>query len=66
MEKAKIRKKLSGIEKQRKKHIDKFREAFERGDEGAMNYMARELSDFSKIADKLSKKLLPKKQKKKR
>jgi len=61
MGKAKIRKKLVGIQKQTKKHIDKFREALDRGDEGAMNYMARELKDFSKIADKLKKKINRKK-----
>lgn len=66
MGKAKIRKKLLGIQKQRVKHIDKFREAFEREDEGSMNYMGRELTDFSKIEDRLARKLLPKKGRKRK
>jgi len=64
MGKAKLKKKLLGIQKQRKKHIDKFREAFDRGDERAMNYMAREIKDYSEISDKFSRRLLPKSKKK--
>ena len=48
MGKAKVRKKISGYEKQLEKHIEKFKEAEERGDVGAMNYFGRELQDFLK------------------
>lgn len=61
MGKAKLRKKIKGIEKQMKLHTDKIREAFDRDDEGAINYMGRELEDYFKIKEKLTKKLLPKK-----
>jgi len=61
MGKAKIRKKIKGMLKQRIKHIDKFAEAKERDDTGAMNYMGREITVQSKIIDKLKSRLLPKK-----
>ena len=63
MGKAKIKKKLKGIEKQMRLHTDKIGEAFKRDDEGAINYMGREIKDFFRIKEKLAKKLLPKKKK---
>ena len=65
MGKAKIRKKIKGIEKQTRLHADKMKEAFERDDEGAINYMGREIKDFLKIKEKLTKKILPKKKRNK-
>ncbi|MDP7180809.1 MAG: hypothetical protein QF824_06080 [Candidatus Woesearchaeota archaeon] len=64
MGKAKVRKKISGYEKQLEKHIEKFKEAEERGDVGAMNYFGRELQDFLKHKEKLKGQLDPKKRKK--
>ncbi len=64
MGKAKVRKKLSGYEKQLKKHMGKFKEAELREDVGSMNYMAREMTDYLKRMDNLKIRLLPKKQKK--
>ena len=61
MGKAKIRKKIKGIEKQMRLHADKIGEAFDRDDEGAINYMGREIKDYFTIKEKLTKKLLPKK-----
>ena len=57
MGKAKIRKKLGGYEKQLRKHIDKFKEAEERGDIGSMNYMAREMNDYLKKMDMFKKRM---------
>ena len=65
MGKAKVRKKLEGYKRQLEKHIDKFREAEERGDVGSMNYMAREMNDFMKRMDVMENRLLPKKKRKK-
>ena len=65
MGKASVRKKVEGYKKQLKKHIEKFKEAEDRGDIGSMNYMARELSDFMKRKKILEKRLLPKKIRKK-
>tara|TARA_Y100000310_G_C20681539_1_gene816245 strand:- start:2375 stop:2596 length:222 start_codon:yes stop_codon:yes gene_type:complete len=65
MGKANIRKKIDGYEKQIAKHIDKFKEAKDRGDVGSMNYMARELRDFMKRKDTLQSRLLPKQKQKK-
>ncbi len=61
MGKAKIRKKLEGYKKQLKKHIEKFKEAEERGASESMDYMAREMSGYLKRMDILKKRLLPKK-----
>jgi len=55
--KAKIRKKLEGYEKQLKKHINKFKEAQERGSIESMNYMAREMSDYLKRMEVFKKRL---------
>ena len=66
MGKAKIKKRLSGYEKQLKKHIKKFKEAELREDVGSMNYMAREMTDYLKRMDTLKIRLLPKGQKKKK
>jgi peptidoglycan hydrolase CwlO-like protein len=60
MGKANIRKKIEGYDKQLKKHIDKFKEAEERGDVGSMNYMGREITDYVKQIDKLKKRMMPK------
>lgn len=57
MGKAKIRKKLEGYEKQLKKHINKFKEAQERGSIESMNYMAREMSDYLKRMEVFKKRL---------
>ena len=61
MGKAKVRKKLEGYKKQLRKHLDKFKEAEERGAVESMGYMAREMSDYLRRADILKKRLLPKK-----
>jgi len=65
MGKAKIRKKLEGYKKQLKRHIDKFKEAEEKGAIESMNYMAREMSDYIKRMDILKSKLSGKKKKRK-
>ena len=64
MGKAKVRKKLEGYKKQLKKHIEKFKEAEDRGAAESMGYMAKEIDGYLKRADILKKKLLPKKKRK--
>jgi len=61
MGKAKVRKRKDSLIEQTRKHLDKFKEAKERGDIGSMEYMARELTDYLKQIDKHKKKLLPRK-----
>ena len=51
MGKAKVRKKLEGYKKQLKKHIEKFKEAEDRGAVESMGYMARELSGYLKMSE---------------
>jgi len=65
MGKAKIKKKLEGHKKQLVKHMDKFEEAKERGAIESMNYMAKEMFNYLKTMDKLKKRILPKKKRKK-
>ena len=57
MGKAKIRKKLEGYRKQLKKHLDKFKEAEERGAVESMNYMAKEMLNYMKRMDILKSRL---------
>ncbi|MFH1510396.1 MAG: hypothetical protein ABIF10_01790 [Candidatus Woesearchaeota archaeon] len=64
MGKAKLKKKILGLQKQTKKHLAKFREAYDRGSKESMEYMARELADYLRQRDKLMKLLLPKKRRK--
>ena len=64
MGKAKVRKKLEGYKKQLKKHIEKFKEAEDRGAAESMGYMAKEMSGYLKRADVLKKRILPKKKRK--
>ena len=60
MGKAKVRKKLKGYKKQLRKHIQKFKEAEDRGAVESMDYMAKEMSDYLRRVDILKRKLLPK------
>jgi len=64
MDKAKVRKKIEGYEKQLKRHMAKFKEAEERGDVGSMNYMAREMRDYIGRMDVLKEMAMPKKKRK--
>jgi len=66
MGKAKLKKKIEGYRKQLANHIDKFKEAEERGAPESMTYMAKEMSNYLKRMDMLKSKLLPKKSKKKK
>tara|TARA_Y100000310_G_scaffold157498_1_gene156856 strand:- start:1178 stop:1363 length:186 start_codon:yes stop_codon:yes gene_type:complete len=61
MGKAKIKKKESGYHKQLEKHIDKFKEAEQRGDIGAMNYYGKELKELMRKKEIFTKRLKPKK-----
>lgn len=51
----------ASLDKQLKKHIEKFNEAKERGAEESMDYMAREMADYLKRMEILKKRLRPKK-----
>lgn len=64
MGKAKVRKQLEGYKKQLKKHIEKFKEAEDRGAAESMGYMAKEIGSYLKRADILKKRLLTKKKRK--
>jgi hypothetical protein len=55
MGKAKLRKKIDGQKKQIIKHIEKFKEAEERGALESMDYMAKELSNFLERKKQLEK-----------
>lgn len=61
MGKARLRKKIAGLQKQMKKHLRKFREAFDRGSGESMEYIGREVTDYLRQRDKLKKRMLPKK-----
>ena len=60
MGKARLRKKLSGYQKQLRKHIAKFKEAEARGAIESMDYMAKEMASFLKRKDALEYRTLPK------
>jgi|TARA_B100001964_G_C13963683_1_gene478814 hypothetical protein len=59
MGKKKYKKGIDSLDGELTKHIDKFKEAMDRDDEGAMSYMAREMDALIEEKKKREIKLLP-------
>jgi hypothetical protein len=65
MGKAKVKKKIKGFEKQFEVHQNKLSQATKKGNVGLIRYYEKELENFQKNIDKLIKRKLPKKKRKK-